>query len=99
MAQTSRVLEASLALSQALTANSIPHAFHGSVLIAMVSNSAMCNVSTDVYYSQSICVIASLQEVQCIVEGGAAVHPFGRVRQAIEGHPSLKATNSPWTNR
>ncbi|KAI5121121.1 hypothetical protein M0805_002793 [Coniferiporia weirii] len=80
MAETSRLLEAASVLSQALTASGIPHAFYGTLLIALLSSNAQCN------------------EVLCIVEGGT-VHPFGRVRQAIEGHQSLSVTNSPWTNR
>ncbi|KAL5476897.1 hypothetical protein ACEPAI_3083 [Sanghuangporus weigelae] len=80
MAETSRVLQAATVLSQALATASIPHAFHGSLLIALLSNSPQCN------------------EVLCIAEGGS-VHPFGRVRQAIDGHASLTVTNSPWTNR
>ncbi|EJD05507.1 uncharacterized protein FOMMEDRAFT_118610 [Fomitiporia mediterranea MF3/22] len=80
MAETLRILQAATALSQALSAAGARHAFHGSLLIALLSNNPQCN------------------EVFCIVEGGA-VHPFGRVRQAIDGHPSLMVTNSPWTNR
>ncbi|KAH8116050.1 hypothetical protein DFH11DRAFT_1725584 [Phellopilus nigrolimitatus] len=80
MADTARLLDAAMVLSQALSASNIPHAFHGTLLIALLSNSAHCN------------------EILCIVEGGG-VHPFGRVRQAIEGHQSLTVMNSPWTNR
>ncbi|THH10629.1 hypothetical protein EW145_g1210 [Phellinidium pouzarii] len=80
MAETSRLLEAASVLSLALTASGIPHAFHGTLLKALLSNVAQCN------------------EILCIVEGGS-IHPFGRVRQAIEGHESLSVTNSPWTNR
>ncbi|KAJ7512383.1 hypothetical protein B0H11DRAFT_1698673 [Mycena galericulata] len=39
MSETRRLLEASAALSQLLRANGIPHAFYGSVLTAVLSNS------------------------------------------------------------
>ena len=44
MAETGRVLQAATVLSQALAAASIPHAFHGSLLIAILSNAPECNV-------------------------------------------------------
>ncbi|KAJ6572166.1 hypothetical protein B0H19DRAFT_679026 [Mycena capillaripes] len=40
MSETRRLLEASAALSQLLRANSIPHAFYGSVLTAVLANSS-----------------------------------------------------------
>ncbi|TDL22061.1 hypothetical protein BD410DRAFT_866125 [Rickenella mellea] len=80
MSETRRLLEAATALSHTLTAASIPHAFHGSLLVAVLANLPTCN------------------EILCIVEGGNT-HPFRRVRQAVTGHESLTATNSPWTNR
>ncbi|KAJ7150888.1 hypothetical protein C8R43DRAFT_491882 [Mycena crocata] len=40
MSETRRLLEASAALSQLLRANGIPHAFYGSVLTAVLSNSS-----------------------------------------------------------
>ncbi|OCB85028.1 hypothetical protein A7U60_g7985 [Sanghuangporus baumii] len=43
MAETNRVLQAATVLSQALATASIPHAFHGSLLIALLSNSPQCN--------------------------------------------------------
>ncbi|PAV20414.1 hypothetical protein PNOK_0304100 [Pyrrhoderma noxium] len=81
MEETSRLLQAASVLSQVLTENTIPHAFHGTILIAILANSVQCG------------------EIFCIVEGGTAIHPFGRVRQTIEGHETLTATISPWTNR
>ena len=48
---------------------------------------------------ESVLILSNFKEIFCIVEGGTAIHPFGRVRQAIEGHETLTATISPWTNR
>lgn len=44
MAETSRLLEAATVLSAALGASRIPHSFHGSFLISLLSNSQQCNV-------------------------------------------------------
>lgn len=44
MAETSRLLEAATVLSRALGASNIPHCFHGSFLIAVLSNAQQCNV-------------------------------------------------------
>ncbi|KAH7882312.1 hypothetical protein F5I97DRAFT_1816938 [Phlebopus sp. FC_14] len=41
--ETYRLLEAASALSQLLRAHSIPHAFHGTILTAVVSNSPRCD--------------------------------------------------------
>jgi hypothetical protein len=38
MSETQRLLQAAGALSQALSSRSIPHAFHGNVLIAVLAN-------------------------------------------------------------
>lgn len=43
MADTHRLLEAANALSQLLRSHSIPHAFHGSILTAIVSDSSRCD--------------------------------------------------------
>ncbi|KAI6003006.1 hypothetical protein BKA83DRAFT_673948 [Pisolithus microcarpus] len=43
MADTRRLLEAANALSQLLHSHSIPHAFHGSILTAIVSDSPRCD--------------------------------------------------------
>ncbi|KAJ7636877.1 hypothetical protein FB45DRAFT_450975 [Roridomyces roridus] len=43
MSDTARLLDASAALSQLLRASAIPHAFYGSVLTAMLSNSPHCD--------------------------------------------------------
>ena len=44
MEETSRLLQAASVLSQVLTENNIPHAFHGTLLIAILANSTQCNV-------------------------------------------------------
>ncbi|KLO14035.1 hypothetical protein SCHPADRAFT_827061 [Schizopora paradoxa] len=80
MTETSRSLEAAAALSRVLTAQGIPHAFHGTILVSMLSRNHSCS------------------EVLCIVDGGN-VHPFGRVRAALEGNDTLTASNAPWANR
>jgi len=43
MSETRRLLEAATALSQLLYSNSIPHAIHGSVLVAVLSNADHCD--------------------------------------------------------
>ncbi|KIM69485.1 hypothetical protein SCLCIDRAFT_1207914 [Scleroderma citrinum Foug A] len=43
MSETPRLLEAANALSQLLRSHSIPHAFHGSILTAVVSDSPRCD--------------------------------------------------------
>ncbi len=50
MTETSRLLEAAAALSQVLTANAIPHAFHGSLLVSMLSKNPQCNVGVAIRY-------------------------------------------------
>ncbi|KAH0834724.1 hypothetical protein J3R83DRAFT_10274 [Lanmaoa asiatica] len=40
---TRRLLEAAMALSQLLTMHAIPHAFHGSILTAVISDSSRCD--------------------------------------------------------
>lgn len=47
MPETCRLAEAAFALSQLLQANSIPHAFHGNILTAILSDSPRCHVSMD----------------------------------------------------
>lgn len=44
MEETSRLLQAASVLSQVLTENTIPHAFHGTILIAILANSVQCGV-------------------------------------------------------
>lgn len=44
MTESARVLQAATVLSQALGGASVPHAFHGSLLIALLSNGPQCNV-------------------------------------------------------
>ena len=41
---TRRLLEAAMALSQLLNMHAIPHAFHGSILTAIMSDSPRCDV-------------------------------------------------------
>ncbi|KAJ7598467.1 hypothetical protein C8J56DRAFT_914139 [Mycena floridula] len=43
MSETRRLLEAATALSQLLRSNAIPHAIHGSVLVAVLSNADHCD--------------------------------------------------------
>ncbi|KAG6334208.1 hypothetical protein ID866_4879 [Astraeus odoratus] len=43
MSETHRLLEAAHALSQLLRSHSVPHAFHGSILTAIVSDSPRCD--------------------------------------------------------
>ena len=44
MHETRRLLEAAAALSQQLRAAGVPHAFHGTVLNAVLSNAPLCDV-------------------------------------------------------
>lgn len=44
MHETRRLLEAATALSQQLRAAGVPHAFHGTVLNAVLSNAPLCDV-------------------------------------------------------
>jgi hypothetical protein len=45
MPETHRILEAATALSSALRANGVPHAFHGSLFVAVLTNSPQADVS------------------------------------------------------
>jgi hypothetical protein len=100
MPETHRILEAATALSSALRANGVPHAFHGSIFVAVLTNSP----TADVRAARLLSALPPLtlprisQEIFCIVEGGAA-HPFRRVRQALTGNADLSITPSPWSNR
>jgi hypothetical protein len=101
MSETRRLLEAASALSLALRANGVPHAFHGSLFVAVLTNSPQADVrllrrsfSDGTAFGDLIIV----QEIFCIVEGGT-VHPFRRVRQALTGNAELSITPSPWSNR
>jgi len=49
MHETRRLLEAASALSRALQASSVPHAFHGNVLIALLAN--------DILADQIVCIV------------------------------------------
>lgn len=51
MTETSRSLEAAAALSQVLTAHAIPHAFHGSILVSMLSKNPQCSVGIRLDFS------------------------------------------------
>jgi len=97
MSETHRLLEAANALSQLLRSHSIPHAFHGSILTAVVSDSPRCDVSVTVLTPSSQRAYSS-QEIYCIVDGGST-HPFRRVRQALVGNDHFTITHSPWSNR
>lgn len=44
MHETRRLLEAATALSRLLQASQIPHAFHGSILIAVLANVPQADV-------------------------------------------------------
>lgn len=44
MAETARLLEAAAALSGVLTAAGIPHAFHGTILVALLAQTPQCTV-------------------------------------------------------
>ena len=97
MSDTQRLLQAAGALSQALRAHSIPHAFHGNVLIAVLANvpqSDVCLVALKIAASSLNC----FQEIFCIVQGGPH-HPFRYVREAVAGSEHFVISNSPWTNR
>ncbi|KAF8500431.1 hypothetical protein F5888DRAFT_1801952 [Russula emetica] len=87
MPETRRLLEAATALSHTLRAQGVPHAFHGSLFVAVLTNSPASRRKTDLHV-----------EIFCIVEGGT-VHPFRRVRQALTGNADLSITPSPWSNR
>lgn len=100
MPETHRLLEASAALSNALRANGVAHAFHGSVFVAVLTNSTQADVRAAGQFirSSSPHYVSPPQEIFCIVEGGAA-HPFRRVRQTLTGNTDLSITPSPWSNR
>jgi hypothetical protein len=101
MPETRRLLEAANTLSHALRAHGVPHAFHGSLFVAVLTNSPQADVRLSRRSSSDGTVFGDLiatQEIFCIVEGGT-VHPFRRVRQALTGNADLSITPSPWTNR
>lgn len=101
MAETRRLLEAACALSHTLRANGVPHAFHGSLFVAVLANSPQADVRLTRRSSSDGTAFGDLitvQEIFCIVEGGT-VHPFRRVRQALTGNADLSITPSPWSNR
>ena len=101
MPETRRLLEAAGALSHALRAQGVPHAFHGSLFVAALTNSLQADVRLPRCSSPDGTAFGNLvtvQEIFCIVEGGT-VHPFRRVRQALTGNTDLSITPSPWTNR
>lgn len=45
MPETHRLLEAATALSTVLRANGVPHGFHGSIFVAVLTNSPQADVS------------------------------------------------------
>jgi hypothetical protein len=101
MPETRRLLEAASALSHALRAQGVPHAFHGSLFVAVLTNSPQADVRPPRRSSSDgtvFCDLIAAQEIFCIVEGGT-VHPFRRVRQALTGNTDLSITPSPWSNR
>lgn len=51
--ETRRLLEAAMALSQLLSMHAIPHAFHGSVLTAVMSDSPRCDVRPSLSFAPS----------------------------------------------
>jgi hypothetical protein len=101
MPETRRLLEAACALSYALRAQGVPHAFHGSLFVAVLMNNPQADVRLPRRLSPDGTAFGNLvtvQEIFCIVEGGT-VHPFRRVRQALTGNADLSITPSPWSNR
>jgi hypothetical protein len=108
MPETRRLLEAASALSHTLRAHGVPHAFHGSLFVAVLTNSPQADVRHFFLsrFSPASFVpgltasgdLITVQEIFCIVEGGSA-HPFRRVRQALTGNADLSITPSPWSNR
>lgn len=101
MPETRRLLEAATALSHALRAYGVPHAFHGSLFVAVLANSPQADVRAPrrpFSERSTFCDLIALQEIFCIVEGGTA-HPFRRVKQALTGNADLFITPSPWSNR
>jgi hypothetical protein len=104
MPETRRLLEAANALSVTLRTQGVPHAFYGSVFVALLTNSPQADVRRSTLFllrrqTFDICVpYLVVQEIFCIVEGGS-VHPFRRVRQALAGTADLSVTPSPWSDR
>ncbi|KAG8216374.1 hypothetical protein J3R82DRAFT_6456 [Butyriboletus roseoflavus] len=94
---TRRLLEAAMALSQLLSMHTIPHAFHGTILTAVMSDSPRCDVRSPSLPSHPPPQLCP-QEICCIVEGGST-HPFRRVRQAVADSEYFTTTHSPWSNR
>jgi hypothetical protein len=97
MHETKRLLEAAASLSSLLHNTGIPHAFHGSVLRAVVSDSEFSDAS--IFSPLEIILTDYPQEIFCIVESGKNQHPFRRVRDAISGNDDFTVTHSPWTDR
>jgi len=49
MIETRRLLEAATALSNALRTSGVPHAFHGSIFIAVLTNNPQADVTTPAF--------------------------------------------------
>ena len=92
-----RLLEAAAALHALLLASSIPHAFYGGFIVALLSNASHCDVRNGSKPAMRVCLTSS-QEIFCIVEAGSS-HPFRRVRQACASSEDIITRSSPWTNR
>jgi len=58
--------------------------------------SAILRLPRHILVANELCFYS--QELLCIVDGGN-VHPFGRVRAALEGNELLSVSNAPWSNR
>lgn len=97
MHETRRFVEAAAALSQALQARGVPHAFHGNIMLSLLSNDALAEVS--LFTGSSILIYPLCpQQMSCIVQGGSS-HPFKLVRQALGSSTDFTATSSPWSDR
>jgi hypothetical protein len=59
MPEVRRILEAAAALSEVLTNAGVSHAFHGSVITAVLSDGRQCDVCADEFHLSSLSLNAT----------------------------------------
>lgn len=97
-----RLVQAAAALSIVLNNKGIRHAFHGSVLPALLAKNSCSDVSVILVRMTKLLLIFDpyTQEIFCIVETGSNhTHPFRRVRDAVAGNDDFTVNHSTFTNR
>lgn len=98
--ELSRLVQAAAALSIVLSNNGIRHAFHGSVLPALLARNPCSDVSGSPVRITHHRSDSYSQEIFCIVESGQNhTHPFRRVRDAVAGNDDFSVSHSTFTNR